>query len=84
MSIKHNHPKRGHQRRKDKDMYDAFSKLSQRKLHGVRMLTTEAVMQQLVKDFYLDDVTIMRRLKRYAQTKDNDPEQLQMDLPDQP
>lgn len=78
------HQQRDHQRRKDKDMYDAFTRLSQRKMHGVKMLTTEAIMQQLVKDFYLDEITIMRRLKRYAQTKDNDPEQLKLDLPGQP
>lgn len=78
-----NHLQRDHQRRKDRDMYNDFTALSKRKMHGVRMLTTEAIMQQLVKDYYLDEVTIMRRLKRYARTKNNDPEQLQMDLPEQ-
>lgn len=84
MSNKHNHPQRGHQRRKDRDMYHDFTALSRRKMGGVRMLTTAAIMQQLVKDYYLDEVTIMRRLKRYAMTKGSDPEQLQMEMPEQP
>lgn len=84
MSNKKNQPQRGHQRRKDRDMYNDFTALSRRKMGGVRMLTTEAIMQQLVKDYYLDEVTIMRRLKRYARTKGNDPEQLKMELPEQP
>lgn len=84
MSGKNSYPKRDHQRRKDKDMYDDFTALSRRKMLGVRMLTTEAIMQQLVKDYYLDEITIMRRLKQYARTKDSDPEQLKMELPEQP
>ena len=84
MSGRIRHPKRDHQRRKDVDMYNDFTALSRRKLGGVRRLTTEAIMQQLVKDYYLDEVTIMRRLKRYAMTKDSDPEQLKMELPEQP
>lgn len=76
--------KRGHNEhywRESKDMYDDFQKMSERKMNGVKMLTTSAIMQQLVKDYYKSEQTIYLRLKEYARRKDSQDNQLSIDLP---
>lgn len=65
---------------KDKAMYDKYTKLSNVRGNGVQKLTHDFIMSELVKDFFLDEVTIMRRIKLYAQNKDSDPKQLSIEL----
>lgn len=69
------------QARKDKAMYDLYTKLCNVKGNGVQKLTHEYIMGELVKHYFLDEVTIMRRIKAYARDKDRDPAQLSINLP---
>lgn len=58
-----------HYVRKNRDMYNDFQKLSDRKMNGVPMLSTKAIMSQLVEDYYLTEPTIIQRIKQHARLK---------------
>ena len=72
---------RGHSEhywRMSKDMYDDFQMLSERKMNGVKMLTTAAIMRKLEMDYYLTEQTIYLRIKEYARKKDSEANQLSL------
>lgn len=74
-------PNLGHMARKDKDMYDMYTKLSEVKQNGIHKYTHQWVMDQLVQRFYLEPETIMARIKRHARNRDAIPGQLRIELP---
>jgi len=74
-------PNNTHQVRKDKRMYERYTKLSDQKVLGVKKLAHGAIMAMLEDEFFLDHKTIMQRIKRFASNKDKDPAQLTIELP---
>lgn len=74
-------PNAANQARKDRDMYDMYTKLSEVKELGVNKYSHQLVMARLVERFYLEPETIMNRIKRYARNKGTITNQLSIELP---
>lgn len=74
-------PSEAHQRRKNKDMWDMYTKLSEVREHGVAKYSHDWIMQRLSERFYLEPQTIIVKLKQHARERQSDPRQLRIDLP---
>lgn len=74
-------PVLSHQRRKDRDMYEMYTRLSEVRENGVSKFSHQWVMGKLTERFYLEPDTIMSRIKSYARNRDTIANQLTIELP---
>lgn len=75
------HPILNHQRRKDRDMYDMYTKLSEVRENGISKYSHQWIMGKLSERFYLEPDTITSRIKSYARNRNTISNQLSIELP---